>query len=82
MTRTRELAHGLSDRERAIIDRHDAGAAIDAIAAELNLAMRYVRQVVQLYAITNHEETTWRRTAAASNAAFLAAIAACGEQNA
>ena len=82
MKRARELAHGLSDRERAIIDRHDAGDDVDAIAAELGLAVSYVKHVAKLYAITNHDHVVWRRAAAASNAAFLAAIAACGEPTA
>ena len=78
MKRAQEDAHGVSEREAAILDRHDAGVPVDAIAAELGLKSSYVRKVASLYAISIDEQLLRRRAAAFSDAAFQAAIAATG----
>lgn len=47
--RSRDDAHGMSRREKEIIDRSDAGMDEADIAAELGLAESYVRQIVRFY---------------------------------
>lgn len=82
MKRPCDDAHGLSERENAILVRHDAGVDKATIAAELGLKVSYVRKVASLYAISRDEEFLARRAAAVSNEAFLSAIAAAGRRRA
>jgi hypothetical protein len=80
MKRPCEDAHGLSERENAILTRHDAGIDKETIAAELGLAVSYVRKVASLYAISRDEELLWRRAAKLSNEAFLSAVGSTGRR--
>ncbi len=78
MKRPNDDAHGVSTREQAVLERSDAGMAVAAIAAELGLSVRHVRQVVRKYAVDTTAHDLWVAAAAASNAAFLRAVAASG----
>lgn len=49
-----------------------------AIGAVLDLKPSYVRQIIALYRVSDHEHREWVRSAKRANAAFLAAIAATG----
>ncbi|MDE0880528.1 MAG: hypothetical protein OSB00_17990 [Sphingomonas bacterium] len=73
-----DYAHGITDREREVLDRSDVGVPATTIAREVGLDLGYVRQLIRMYAISDRTERLWRKSATASNRAYVDAIAATG----
>lgn len=70
---TRELQHGITAREAAILGRSDAGVDAETIATELNLKATYVASVIARYVVTPTER--WQDSARKSSDRLLAALA-------
>ena len=74
----RDDGHGVTVRERAILDRAEAGMSARAIGKELGLKPSYVAQIVRMYSVNDAAHRAWREAARRSDAAFLAAVASTG----
>lgn len=70
--------HGVQGRERAILDAVDAGVPRAQVAADFGVKRSYVDHVVSKFPINDIAHRQWAKTAAASNDAFLLAIARAG----
>ena len=68
----RDLSDGLTQFERAVLSRWDAGAPIAAIALALGKSRAAIEHVVQLY--DDRPDPDERAQLAAANAAMLAAL--------
>ena len=66
------FGHGPTRRETAILDLHDRRMEPDDIARELDLAPRYVRQVIA--SLANPPVGDWQAAARMGSAALLRAL--------
>jgi transposase-like protein len=75
--RPTDEAHGMSQREQAIMDLAEDGMTTAAIAAELGIKAGYVRKVYSMYS-SDGDHTAFCIMARQGCAAMAAAIAATG----
>jgi DNA-binding NarL/FixJ family response regulator len=69
---------GCTPSELAILDRHDAGASVAEIAAELGLRTATVRKIVERYNDGLEGDRRWRAAAETACRGHLKAIRASG----
>lgn len=68
-----EDMHGITPRERQILDAHESGAEPHEIAASMGVRCRYITNVISRFSVTAFDP--WKADAKAGSAALLAAIA-------
>ncbi len=70
--------HGLTEREQAIMDRHEAGVSVAMICAELGLKRSYVEKRIREYTPSIASQVAFERMARRGCEAMEAAIARTG----
>lgn len=76
--RRHEDAHGITMREKEVLDRSDSGMPAAQIAREVGLDLNYVRQLIGMYPISNRAELRWIAAAVTANRNYVAAVTATG----